>query len=63
LPDILKPYYERIDLVVHDSVRYGDIPEPDFYQYQTTRETNSFIIYQLKKKAANVSPTKPPVKP
>lgn len=55
LPDSLKPYYKKITLTVHDSPRVDDIPEPDVYQYQTTRATVPFVIYRLN------SPTNQPV--
>ena len=48
LPDFLKPYYETITIQVHDSVRWGSIPEPDIYQYQGVQTRVPFVIYHLK---------------
>jgi Dolichyl-phosphate-mannose-protein mannosyltransferase len=48
LPDYLKPYYKIVTLTVHDSPRVDNMPEPDFYQSQTTRTMTPFVIYEKK---------------
>jgi 4-amino-4-deoxy-L-arabinose transferase-like glycosyltransferase len=52
LPEDVKPYYQPITLLVHDSPRVDTIPEPDFYQSETTRNMAPFRIYELKSEAA-----------
>lgn len=61
LQDLFKPYYETIILTVHNSPRSGNLPEPDYYQYQSAKAASSFVIYRLKKDAS-VEKT-PSVKP
>ena len=51
LPDLFKPYYETVILSVHNSIRSADIPEPDYYQYQSAKVASPFVIYRLKKEA------------
>ena len=48
LPDKLKPEYDTTTLAVHDSPRVDNMPEPDFYQNQTTKTMTPFIIYKKK---------------
>jgi hypothetical protein len=48
LPEETKPYYQPITLMVHDSPRVDNLPEPDFYQSQSTKMMAPFLIYQLK---------------
>ena len=48
LPENMKPDYETITLTVHDSPRVDAMPEPDFYQSQTTRTMTQFVIYKKK---------------
>ncbi|HEY1787606.1 MAG TPA: hypothetical protein VGJ73_05595 [Verrucomicrobiae bacterium] len=48
LPDSLKRYYDTITLTVHDSPRVDNMPEPGFYQSQTTRTMTEFVIYKRK---------------
>jgi len=48
LPESLKRYYDTITLTVHDSPRVDNMPEPDFYQNQTTKTMTWFTIYKKK---------------
>ncbi|MGH7942177.1 MAG: ArnT family glycosyltransferase [Limisphaerales bacterium] len=48
LPDNLKSDYDTITLTVHDSPRVDNMPEPDFYQSQTTKRMTQFVIYRKK---------------
>jgi len=50
LPDNLKPYYETITLNVHNSPRVDEMPEPGFYQSQTTRTMTQFVVYKKRDK-------------
>jgi hypothetical protein len=53
LPDNLKPYYQPITLMVHDSPRVDNLPEPDFYQSESTAARSPFVIYELKSEATS----------
>lgn len=53
LPDALKPYYEKITLMVHDSAQIDNIPEPDAYELQTATSMSPFVIYELKEPPAH----------
>jgi hypothetical protein len=62
LPDLFKPYYEKIVFNVHDSARIGCIPEPESYEYESAKTMSPFVIYKLKENAvppANASPARP----
>jgi 4-amino-4-deoxy-L-arabinose transferase-like glycosyltransferase len=48
IPEFLKPHYDKIIILVHDSIRSDSFPEPDFYQYQSVQTRAPFIIYKLK---------------
>jgi hypothetical protein len=48
LPDSLKPYYEKINLLVHNSTQIDNIPEPEAFQLETAKSFAPFIIYKLK---------------
>jgi hypothetical protein len=60
LPEDAKPYYQPVTLTIHDSPRVDDLPEPDFYQSQTTKILSFFNIYELKSGAADFSQTNRP---
>ncbi len=48
LPDELKPYFEKITLIVHDSPNADNVPEPETYQFLGSRTFVPFTIYKLK---------------
>jgi hypothetical protein len=54
MPDVLKPYYEKMTLTVHDSTQMDNIPEPEAFQHETAKSPAPFVIYKLK-----TSPTPP----
>ena len=60
LPEFLKPHYEKVTILVHDSVLGDGIPEPDSYQYQTVQARVPFIIYKLNAGAAGGTPAQGP---
>lgn len=60
LPEFLKPHYEKITILVHDSALGDSIPEPDSYQYQTVQARVPFIIYKLNAGATDGLPARGP---
>jgi hypothetical protein len=46
LPKPLIPLYESITIPVHASLRYGDIPEPDLYEYRSPTNMSPFVLYK-----------------
>jgi hypothetical protein len=54
LPESLKSHYDDITISVHNSIPADNFPEPDYYQYQSTRTFAPFVIYKLKHQTNNI---------